>query len=142
MRVARGRYWTRPSRARLTASLETLGVVALNEGDPDSASTIYRELLHAALAGGFKRHVAYGVAGLSAVASLKGAVARSGFLWGALERMEDDLGFPIHGTERVRYERHVRRIEASDPAAFASAIRDGRAVTSDEAIARALDTQG
>jgi tetratricopeptide (TPR) repeat protein len=123
----------------LTSALEVLGVIALGEGRPDAASMKYRELLEAALAAGFKRTVTYGLAGLSAAASLEGVVERSGFLWGAVERIEEDQGFPIHGTERLRYERHVRRMEASDPAAFALAVRDGRAATSDEAIARALE---
>ncbi len=123
----------------LCSSLDSLGALALRASDALEATNIYLELLVTASAGGFKRVIAYGFAGLAAAASLRGDVAGSGRLWGAVETMEEELGFRLVEAERRRYERLIRGVSDAHPESFAKAFHDGRSLTLDEAMEYALE---
>jgi hypothetical protein len=62
-------------------------------------------------------------------------------VWGAAERLREEIGAPLHDYERARYERELAaaRAAAADEAAFALAWKEGRGMTIEAAIELALD---
>jgi hypothetical protein len=82
-------------------------------------------------------HVLEGVA--ASDAALGGAL-RAAHIWGAAERMREEIGLPHSADERHSYEVRVAatRVQSSKDAAFDRAWREGRAMTLDAAMALAL----
>ena len=62
-------------------------------------------------------------------------------IWGAAERLRDEIGVQIQPAERPRHDRQVAaaRTTLSDDAAFDIAWSEGRAMTMDQAVKYALE---
>ena len=66
---------------------------------------------------------------------------RAARIWGAAERMRQEIGSPLPPNERLRYDRRVAKARAAigDDSAFDSAWQEGRAMTRDQALHYALE---
>jgi predicted ATPase/DNA-binding SARP family transcriptional activator len=110
-----------------------LGDVALNEGAFERAASFYRDGLVTSRNLRDERNVAYGLAGLSAVAAAQGQPTRAGRLAGAIDRIQEIRKAPLL-LPNPRYE---RLLEATPIAP--EDVEAGRAMTLDEAVAYALE---
>jgi len=72
----------------------------------------------------------------AAVVAALGSQLRSARIWGAAERLREEIGLPLSPIERPRYHRRVvvARAALGDDAAFHRVWQEGRASTVDEAI--------
>jgi predicted ATPase/DNA-binding transcriptional LysR family regulator len=113
----------------VAGALHGLGDVALDEDDDETALTRYREALEHVPTVGKPFDLVYVLAGLAATAACSGE-ADAARLWGAAQRLEDDLEHRLPGRIRLTYE---RRLRDADPRLVAA----GRALTLDEAVALA-----
>ena len=98
--------------------------------------TIYREL-------GDRSGIASAIEGLAAIASASGEPGEAARLWGASERLREEIEAPMAPNERAGYERAVASARAAfaADAKFDAAWGEGRAVTLDRLIDRALDKE-
>ena len=78
----------------------------------------------------------YSVEGLAAVVAALGGSLRAAGIWGAAERLREEIGAPLPPNERPRYDRRVAAARAAlgDDAAFDRAWQEGRALTIEQAI--------
>ena len=111
------------------------GDLALDQGDDTSARVSYAEALEAMVDSGSDLDLAYCFGGLAAVAARGGRLADAGCLWGAVERIEDELGQALNETERTVYTASLGDRRRSDVAA-------GRSLSTAEAVnlARSVST--
>jgi tetratricopeptide (TPR) repeat protein len=124
----------------IAVALAWLGIMSHDEGDIAAARSQLGEgltLLHAI---GARGSIALP---LEAFASLSSALAgppEAARLFGAAERLREDIELPLTVVERDRYERHVAAVRSAmrDDAMFAAAWAEGRAWTLDEAVRYAL----
>jgi tetratricopeptide (TPR) repeat protein len=115
-----------------------IGDAALARGDFKRAAASYQESLSTALKLGFRRAPAACVAGLAAVAAGHGDTEQAGLLWGAVEKLEHELGFPVHPFEKQRYEKLIRPLADKASVDFRNAVEQGRDMSLDEITAFAL----
>ncbi len=133
-------------RTGMAVSLTNLGRAAREQGDHASAGNSYRESLALRRDAGDRLGIALSLEGLAAVAAASGAGAReaggecAAELWGAAERLREEIGSPMLLSDRPRYEREVAAARAAhgDESAFESAWQAGRALTLEQAVAGAL----
>jgi tetratricopeptide (TPR) repeat protein len=114
----------------VAGSLHGLGDVALDGGDDETALARYREALDRAPSLGKPFDLVYVLAGLAATAARRGEAEAAARLWGAVERLEDELEHPLPRRVRLSYERALGDL---DP----RLVEAGRALPLDEALALA-----
>ena len=128
-------------REGIAGSLVHLGQVASARGDLSSARefgmqslALFREL-------GDRTGIAESMELLATVTSASGGPERAARLWGAMERLREEIGTPRAPSERERHERSVASARAAlgDDAAFDLAWQEGRAIMLELAIAYALN---
>jgi predicted ATPase len=88
--------------------LHSFADCALDQRSLDEATRLYREALRIAADGPSELRVAYCLAGLAAVAAVKGRTALASRLWGGVELVERAHYVQLQSRERARYERLVR----------------------------------
>ena len=120
----------------VVASLHGLGDLELDAGDYEAAESRYRESLALASELEAPRTIAGALAGLAATAAGTGDVARTGRLWGAVQRLEERHDLRILEFERQRYERALE--PCAGDAVFRENVTAGRGLSQAEAIAEAL----
>jgi predicted ATPase/DNA-binding SARP family transcriptional activator len=125
-------------RRLMTNILHATGDVALAQNDLDRAGASYCESLRLCSQLDFVRGPAYCVAGLAAAAARAGDTQRAGELWGAVETLERDLGFPILPHEKARYEEDVLSHAAAASDAFAAAFAAGQEMSVDDIYTHVL----
>ena len=83
--------------------------------------------------------------GLAAAKAAVGGARRAGCLWGAAERLREEIGSPRPLNERPRYDEQVAAARAGawkatgDDVAFDAVWNEGRAISLEQAIAYALE---
>ena len=89
---------------------------------------------------GHRGRIAYTLKELAAVVAALGASLHAARIWGAAERLRDEIGSPLPPNERARYDLHVAaaREALEDDVAFDSGWQEGRALTLEQAIELAL----
>ena len=124
--------WHRPS-------LHDVGHVAFEQADYPAARKLFEEGLVIRRELGDRAGIAYSLEALAAVVAALGGSLRAARIWGAAERLRDDIGSPL--LERPRYDRRVAvaRGALGDDAAFDCAWQEGRTLTLEQAIALALE---
>jgi hypothetical protein len=127
-------------RAGIANSLNNLGNVACELGDFASARILHEECLVIDRELGDKWGIAFALEGLAAVAAALGSSLRATRIWGAAERLREEIGAPLPPNERPRYDRRVAEVRAAlrDNVTFERAWQEGRALTIDQGIALAL----
>jgi predicted ATPase/DNA-binding transcriptional LysR family regulator len=91
----------------VAGALHGLGDVALDADDAETALARYREALEHAPTVGKPFDLVYVLAGLAAAASSLGATEAAARLWGAVERLEDELEHRLPDRVRLSYEQRV-----------------------------------
>ncbi len=95
------------------SALHSLGDVELGAGEIDAADAAYREGLRSAWDTSADRLVCYCLAGLAAVAAVRGDAGRAALIWGFAEAYEDRLRFSMRG--RALYQERLEPVAAADP---------------------------
>ena len=117
-------------------SLSSLGEVAAARGDylsaralQDDALAIYREL-------GERSGIAAAMEGFAGIVFAAGEPGRAACVWGAAERLREEIGAPLVPSERRQHDPKVAaaRVALGDGAAFDLAWQKGRAMTLEEAL--------
>jgi len=126
-------------RAGIAASLCSLGYVATEEGAHLSARTMHAESAAIRLELGDRRGMADSLEGLANVSLAWTRPLRAARIWGAAERLREDIGLPMAPAFRPRYDGSVKaaRVACADDTAFQAAWREGSAMTLEQAVAYA-----
>jgi predicted ATPase/class 3 adenylate cyclase len=121
-------------------ALNGLGNVVRDRGDLQSAKAFQEESLAICRELGDRRGIAISLEGLADVAAALGVLDRAARIWGAAERIREEIGSPLRPGERPRYDRQVAaaRVALGNDGAFDRAWQAGRALTREEAIELAL----
>lgn len=125
-------------------SLGVAGISALERGDSGRSAELFEEDLRLLRELRDKTGIVYGLLGMAGVAALRGQPARAARLWGASEILREVFGLPL--TPMVRdhydYEGYLAAARAGlGEAAFDAAWSEGRAMSPEQAIEYALDTE-
>jgi tetratricopeptide (TPR) repeat protein len=128
----------------LAMSLCELGDVACEQGDYASARTVLRQSLPILREIGDRRAIAANIEGFAAVAAALGPLDWAPRMWGAGERIREEIGSPMTTGEQSRYLQRVSKSRAAlgDDGAFDSAWQTGREMTLDEVVELALQIGG
>jgi tetratricopeptide (TPR) repeat protein len=132
---------TSPDHFAMSNALSGLGLVALYEGDRDTAASRFRESLPRVRAMGIQPSIIEGIYGLAAVSAMDANAERAVQLQAAADGIREAIESPLSPPELFIAERYL------DPAANqlteevrARASADGRSMTIDEAVDLALDS--
>jgi predicted ATPase len=112
-------------------ALTNLGDVRLKQGDHSGAAAAFLESIAIAHDTHDREVLPYSLEGLGGVAFAQGALHRAAVLWGAAERLREEIGSPLppnvanHHSSKVA----VARAAARDPEAFERAWQEGRGMT-------------
>ncbi|MGE5171506.1 MAG: ATP-binding protein [Rudaea sp.] len=128
-------------REGIANSLHHLGEIAAAGGDYPEARALQEESLEIYRALGERSGIAASVESLAGIAGATGEPARAARLWGAMERLREEIGAARVASECRGYERRVADARAAlgDDAAFRAAWHAGRAMTLEGAIAYARE---
>jgi non-specific serine/threonine protein kinase len=119
----------------IAMSLSNLGDAASEQGDHLVATLVQEEALVIRRKLGDRWGVAISLEALAPVGVACGRADKSARLWGAAERLREEIGTPLPPNERVRYEQKVAAARAAlGDAAFERAWQEGRAMTMEEAV--------
>ena len=118
-----------------------LGDLACAQNDHAEAQTLYRESLAIRRELNNRPTIADSLERLAHIAILLGQHVRAARIWGAVERMREDIRVPLSTDERVQYERLVAaaRDALHDDKAFSCAWEGGRAMRLEEVVSFALE---
>ena len=128
------------ARTVIANTLNCLGALALSQGDFASAKALQRESLALQRDLGDRRGIQNTLDGLAEEASLLGNSLRAAAIWGAAERLQEEIGCPMVPSELPRHNQNVAAARAAlaDDVAFDRAWQDGRAMTLEQTIEFAL----
>ena len=118
----------------LASTLNSLADTRLEQGKLDAARDLCREAIRRSRELG-EESGTMGCLGLfSTIAAASGDDERAGLLWGAVERLDEELG---ESYIRGDLERYRERLGERGPE-FEAGVAGGRSLTVDEAVALAL----
>jgi len=129
------------NRQGVAVSLNNLGTVAGERGDYPAARALHQEGLAISRNLGARNGIAHALEGLADVAFGLALLDRAARIWGAAEKLREDIGAPLTLQKRPRHDRQVAaaRTAIGDDAAFDSAWREGRAMTLEQVVQYALE---
>jgi predicted ATPase len=122
---------------QLTSTLHSLGDLALDRSDPDTALDRFAEALKYAVETGSRRVQPYCVAGIACARLQQGDDRAAARLWGIAEDQERQLGFRMLSTERQRYERMMAEARERLGDAYDVEHGSGAGLTLEQAVAEA-----
>jgi predicted ATPase/class 3 adenylate cyclase len=124
----------------ISISLSNLGSLAYGRSDHAGAWKLHEESLGIRQRLGERRGIAESLEGLAAVMAGLGQACQAVRIWGASERLREEIGAPLPPKERADHDLQVSaaRIAVADPAGFELAWQAGRGMTLDQAIEYAL----
>jgi tetratricopeptide (TPR) repeat protein len=125
----------------IASAHDSLGLVALYEGDREDAARRFRQAIALAREAGAKRTMAAALYGLAAVAAIDGDAERSTRLWSAADAIRQSTDSPLSTQEQLIVERYLEAAQAT-PAGDGegtSARAKGTSMKLDEALAYALE---
>ena len=131
-------------RRGIAHSLNNLGNVAYAQDDYSAARARYVESLAISVELGERRAIANSLEGSAEVVAALGHCLRAARIWGAAERLRDEIGSPLRPNKRPGYDRRVAaaRTVLGNDAAFDRAWHEGSALTLEQAIDLALEESG
>ena len=131
------------ARGGRPGTLHSLGHAVLAQGEVGRARALFAESLKLALELEDQGGVAEGLTGFAAVAAAEGRGERAARLLGAATALWEGHNLLMWQAERVEYERTLTRARPQvDEATWQRAWDAGRALTTDEAVAYALEEPG
>jgi predicted ATPase len=115
--------------AGVATARSQLGRVALRAGEIATARTLLEESLANFRELGQKRNIALSLVGLAVAVGQERQAEQAARMFGAAERLLNDIGAALDPVDRAEYDRGVAGVRAQlDPAAFAAAWEAGRAL--------------
>jgi tetratricopeptide (TPR) repeat protein len=130
------------AREAVSVALPTLATIARADGDLDRARELFGEGLLFSAEVGDGTNVAYYLEGLATLAAAEGNLERAVRLWAAAEAILEEIeviAYP-HATDRSFNDQQLAAARASlDEPAWEEAWAEGRSMTTEEAVAYALD---
>ena len=125
----------------LAEALANLGTTRHVQGDAAGARALFEESLRLLRALGEQADIAECLEGLAGVACAQGDCDRAARLFGAAAKVRAAIGVPRLPADRAVYDQYVAAARAGlGEAGFAAAWAAGRALSLEEAIARALSS--
>jgi predicted ATPase/class 3 adenylate cyclase/Tfp pilus assembly protein PilF len=123
-------------RAGMADSLCYLGYVATEEGAHLSAWALHAESAAIRLELGDRYGIAESLEGFADVALASARPLRAACIWGAAERLREDIGLPMAPALRPRYDGRVNaaRAACANDAAFKAAWHEGSTMTVEQAV--------
>jgi non-specific serine/threonine protein kinase len=119
--------------------LTNLGELTLRQENFERALAYYQEGLAMHWELGYKNGIAYCMEGLAAVIAVMGRPIQAARLWGAAQKLREQIGTSLSTADRADQERRVAAARAQlDEAAFEQAWAEGRAIPLEQAIHDAL----
>jgi hypothetical protein len=132
------------AREAVSVALPTLAAIARANGDHERARQLFGEGLLFSAEVGDGTNVAFYLEGLATLAASEGRPERAARLWGAAEAILEPIeviAYP-HATDRSFNDRQLAAArEYLDERAWEEAWTEGRAMTTEEAVAYALEDQ-
>ena len=132
------------AREAVSVALPTLATIARADGDHERARRLFAEGLLFSAEVGDGTNVAYYLEGLATLAA-EGEPDRAARLWGAAEAVLEQIeviSYP-HAADRSFNDRQLAAArESLDERAWDEAWNEGRAMTTEEAVAHALEPGG
>ena len=127
-------------RFGMAVALSNLGNLVFAQGEYPAAGALHQEGLLIRRALGDRRGIAYSLEGLASVVAARDSSLHAAGIWGAAERLREEIGSPLSPNERPHYDRHVvaARAALGDDAAFDRAWQGGRELMLEQAIELAL----
>jgi hypothetical protein len=122
---------------QLTSTLHSLGDLALDRADPDTALQRFDEALASAIETGNRRVQMYCIAGIASAQVQRGDDRVATRLWGIAEDQERQLGFRMLSTERQRYERLMAAAHQRLGDEYEVEYRDGMGLELEQAVIEA-----
>ena len=121
-------------------TLANLGHVAATRGDHASALTLQQESLAIYRQLSDRWGIAFSIEGLAGAKAALGESRQAAALWGAVERLREEIAAPIAPSERFHHDHAVSGARAAigDADTFDRAWREGRDMTLEQAIAFGL----
>jgi hypothetical protein len=118
-----------------------LGVVAYLQGDFIRARALFKESLATRRELSDRLGIARALEGLATVVADLGDSPRAARIWGAAERLRDEIGTPLSPADRPRYDQHIATARAAlaNDTTFDRAWQDGRALKLVQALELALE---
>lgn len=123
------------------AALCSLGTVAHDRRDLVAAHALHRESLALGQTHRSRLEITDSLEGLGEVASALGGPLRAARIWGAAERLREEVGFPLPPVYQRRHDLSVAAARAAldDPAVFDRAWQEGHALPLEKAIELGLE---
>lgn len=124
----------------LAWELMNLGDLAFAQNDHAAARTLHQDSLLIRSELGNRPSIADSLDRLASVTFFLSGPLPAARIWGAVERLREELGVPLSADERLQYDRLVSsaRVASDHESAFQSAWQQGRAMTLEQAVAYAL----
>jgi tetratricopeptide (TPR) repeat protein len=122
-------------------TLHRLGMIESAQGDHRAAAVLYRGSLTILRGLGLRGRISYSLQALGRVAAALGGPVRAARIWGAEERLREEIGLSLSARELEESDQLTRdaRAAAADKVAFDRAWQEGRALTLEQAIELALE---
>lgn len=128
-------------KQNIATALGNLGLVAYLQADYASARPLLKETLTMVQKLGDKEDSAYFLEVFAALIAAEGKPEQAARLYGAAEALREAIGAPLHPSDSLRYERDVAAARAQlDETAWTAAWAAGRRMSTEEAVAYALET--
>ena len=129
------------AREAVSLALRTLATIARSEDDLELAGSLFGEGLRLNYEIGERTNIAYYLEGLAEVSAAEGRLERAARLWGAARTLPDTVEVVAYppDADRAFYERLTAARERLDRRAWEEAWAEGRAMTTEEAVAYALE---
>jgi len=123
-------------RSVFAYSLNNLGLVAYYQADYLGARVLFEECLAITRELGDRYGIAFSLEGMAAAIAALGGSLLAARIWGAADRLREEIGSPRPPNERPRHDARVAAARANlrDDASFDRAWQEGRALTLEQAI--------
>jgi tetratricopeptide (TPR) repeat protein len=123
-------------------TLHRLGMIEGALGNHSVAEALYKESLTILRRLGLRGRIFYSLQALAAVAAALGSPLRAARIWGAEERLREEIGLKRSAAEMPLVDPQIRdaRTVAGDAAAFERTWQEGRALPLEQAIEFALSS--
>jgi predicted ATPase/DNA-binding CsgD family transcriptional regulator len=133
----------RGDRLGTNIALYSLAQIALSEADYGQAASMLEEGLASSRQMGDQANLSYFLEGLAVVAGARGEARRAALMLGAAQGSMEEAGAPVYNyymPDRSLYDRTLAAArERLDEDAWAAAWEEGRAMTAERAVERALE---
>jgi class 3 adenylate cyclase len=138
-RLLTGGSRTALPRQQTLKALCSLGNVARDQGDYGAARALHEESLTICREIGDRQGIVKNLEGLAALAVTQAQPECAARLFGTAESIREAFHFPLPTADGAEHERFVAAVRAAlGEEAFATAWAEGRAMTTEEAVTRAL----